>query len=93
MWHSLEVPNEVDLLKQLANEGLQAQPGESITPKVPMAKKKGKKAIPLQGKKISKEKKEGTIRVEHLNYKVRKSIAFIVSPYLMTPVLRELLLA
>ena len=40
------MPNEVDLLKQLANEGLQAQPGESLTPKVPMAKKKGKKTAP-----------------------------------------------
>ena len=37
------MPNEVDLLKQLANEGLQAQPGEAITPKGPAAKKKGKK--------------------------------------------------
>ena len=48
MWHSLEVPNEVDLLKQLANEGLQAQPGEGLTPKGPIAKKKGKKSAPRQ---------------------------------------------
>ena len=42
------MPNEVDLLKQLAHEGLQAQPGESVTPKGPIAKKKGKKAAPKQ---------------------------------------------
>ena len=42
------MPNEVDLLKQLANEGLQAQPGEAITPKGPAAKKKGKKNAPRQ---------------------------------------------
>ena len=48
LWHSLEVPNDVDLLKQLANEGLQATAAESIVPKGPMAKKKGKKAAPRQ---------------------------------------------
>ncbi|KAF7793556.1 hypothetical protein EIP86_004670 [Pleurotus ostreatoroseus] len=48
LWHSLDVPNEVDLLKQLANEGLQATAGESLTPKTPMAKKKGKKSAPRQ---------------------------------------------
>ncbi|TCD59958.1 hypothetical protein EIP91_011009 [Steccherinum ochraceum] len=48
LWHSLEVPNEVDLLKQLANEGLQATAGESLVPKGPMGKKKGKKSAPRQ---------------------------------------------
>lgn len=44
LWHSLEVPNEVDLLKQLANEGLQATAAESSIPRGPNAmKKKGKK--------------------------------------------------
>ena len=59
LWHSLEVPNDVDLLKQLANEGLQATAGETLVPKAPMGKKKGKKVrsmcvlhsgeIPTQG--------------------------------------------
>lgn len=38
----------MDLLKQLANEGLQATAGESLTPKVPMGKRKGKKSAPRQ---------------------------------------------
>ena len=42
------MPNDVDLLKQLASEGLQATAGESIVPKVPAGKKKGKKAAPRQ---------------------------------------------
>ena len=48
LWHSLQVPNEVDLLKQLANEGLQATAAETLTPKGPAGKKKGKKAAPKQ---------------------------------------------
>ncbi|PPQ69971.1 hypothetical protein CVT24_003675 [Panaeolus cyanescens] len=45
LWHSLKVPNDVDLLKQLESEGLQATAAESTVPKVPNgnAKKKGKK--------------------------------------------------
>ncbi|KAK7688504.1 hypothetical protein QCA50_008042 [Cerrena zonata] len=43
LWHSLEVPNDVDLLKQLANEGLQATAAETLVPKGPVNKKKGKK--------------------------------------------------
>ncbi|KAI0070964.1 transcription initiation factor IIE subunit beta [Panus rudis PR-1116 ss-1] len=46
LWHSLEVPNEVDLLKQLANEGLQATAAEAAVPKAPVTKKKGKKSAP-----------------------------------------------
>ncbi|KAL4253740.1 Transcription initiation factor IIE subunit beta [Abortiporus biennis] len=48
LWHSLEVPNDVDLLKQLANEGLQATAGETLVPKAPVTKKKGKKSAPRQ---------------------------------------------
>ena len=48
LWHSLEVPNDVDLLKQLANEGLQATAGESLAPKAPITKKKGKKSAQRQ---------------------------------------------
>ncbi|KAI0696152.1 hypothetical protein BC835DRAFT_1343273 [Cytidiella melzeri] len=47
LWHSLQVPNEVDLLKQLASEGLQATAAETLTPKGP-AKKKGKKSAQKQ---------------------------------------------
>ncbi|THH33282.1 hypothetical protein EUX98_g930 [Antrodiella citrinella] len=48
LWHSLEVPNDVDLLKSLANEGLQATAAESLAPKGPFGKKKGKKSAPRQ---------------------------------------------
>ncbi|KAI0092271.1 transcription initiation factor IIE subunit beta [Irpex rosettiformis] len=48
LWHSLQVPNEVDLLKQLANEGLQATAAEAVTPKGLAMKKKGKKSAPKQ---------------------------------------------
>ncbi|KAK2463197.1 hypothetical protein APHAL10511_004852 [Amanita phalloides] len=43
LWHSLKVPNEVDLLKQLASEGLQATAAEAPMPKAPTTKKKGKR--------------------------------------------------
>ncbi|KIM41846.1 hypothetical protein M413DRAFT_10722 [Hebeloma cylindrosporum] len=43
LWHSLKVPNDVDLLKQLASEGLQVTAAESVAPKAPTTKKKGKK--------------------------------------------------
>ena len=42
------MPNDVDLLKQLANEGLQATAGESLAPKAPITKKKGKKSAQRQ---------------------------------------------
>lgn len=48
LWHSLQVPNDVDLLKQLANEGLQATAGETLVPKGLAGKKKGKKTAPRQ---------------------------------------------
>ncbi|PCH43051.1 transcription initiation factor IIE subunit beta [Wolfiporia cocos MD-104 SS10] len=47
LWHSLQVPNDVDLLKQLASEGLQATAAETPVPKGPV-KKKGKKSAPRQ---------------------------------------------
>lgn len=43
LWHTLKVPNDVDLLKQLASEGLQVTASETVVPKAPAAKKKGKK--------------------------------------------------
>ncbi|EKM52716.1 uncharacterized protein PHACADRAFT_176739 [Phanerochaete carnosa HHB-10118-sp] len=48
LWHSLQVPNDVDLLKQLVNEGLQATAGETVVPKGPMTKRKGKKTATRQ---------------------------------------------
>lgn len=62
LWHSLKVPNDVDLLKQLASgmafprlvynlffwltfhpEGLQVTAAETVVPKAPTTKKKGKR--------------------------------------------------
>ncbi|KAF8889021.1 transcription initiation factor IIE subunit beta [Infundibulicybe gibba] len=43
LWHSLKVPNDVDLLRQLASEGLQVTAAEAIVPKAPTNKKKGKR--------------------------------------------------
>jgi len=43
LWHSLKVPNDVDLLRQLASEGLQVTASETVIPKVPTVKKKGKR--------------------------------------------------
>lgn len=48
LWHSLKVPNEVDLLKQLHNEGLQATAAEAPVARGPMGKKKGRKSGPRQ---------------------------------------------
>jgi len=48
LWHSLTVPNDVDLLKQLALEGLQATAAEAIVPKGPAGRKKGKKSAARQ---------------------------------------------
>ncbi|KAM6490606.1 hypothetical protein JOM56_013949 [Amanita muscaria] len=42
LWHSLKVPDEVDLLRQLELEGLQVTAAESVVPKAP-TKKKGKR--------------------------------------------------
>jgi transcription initiation factor TFIIE subunit beta len=48
IWHSLKVPNDVDLLKQLASEGLQVTTAETVAPKAPTGKKKGKRTAPRQ---------------------------------------------
>jgi len=48
LWHSLKVPNEVDLLKSLAQEGLQATASTGAASKGPMTKKKGRKSAPKQ---------------------------------------------
>ncbi|KAG0707182.1 hypothetical protein DFH29DRAFT_1066413 [Suillus ampliporus] len=64
LWHSLKVPNDVDLLKALhagtcssyffrvlsdkSAEGLQATAEEALIPKAPNHKKKGKRAAPRQ---------------------------------------------
>ncbi|KAI0776796.1 transcription initiation factor IIE subunit beta [Trametes elegans] len=47
LWHGLEVPNDVDLLKALASEGLQATASAVPVPRAG-AKKKGKKSAPRQ---------------------------------------------
>ncbi|KAI0045166.1 transcription initiation factor IIE subunit beta [Auriscalpium vulgare] len=46
LWHSLKVPNDVDLLKELQSEGLQATVSEAPAVKGPMGKKRGKKSAP-----------------------------------------------
>lgn len=43
LWHSLKVPTEPDLLRQLASEGLQVTAAEAVVPKTGTGKKKGKK--------------------------------------------------
>ncbi|GBE87123.1 Transcription initiation factor IIE subunit beta [Sparassis crispa] len=48
LWHSLEVPNDVDLLKHLQSEGLQVTAAEALVPKGPAGKKKGRKSAPRQ---------------------------------------------
>jgi transcription initiation factor TFIIE subunit beta len=49
LWHSLKVPNDVDLLKALRAEGLQATAEEVQIPKAPSnVKKKGKRSAPRQ---------------------------------------------
>ena len=47
LWHSLKTPNDVDLLKELASEGLQATTAETLVPRPP-TKKKGKRSAPRQ---------------------------------------------
>lgn len=48
LWHGLEVPNDVDLLKALASEGLQATAAAAPVLKAGAQKKKGKKAASRQ---------------------------------------------
>lgn len=44
LWHDLQMPDDVDLLRQLATEGLQVTAAHALVPKAPGAgKKKGKK--------------------------------------------------
>ncbi|KAF8816909.1 transcription initiation factor IIE, beta subunit [Phlegmacium glaucopus] len=43
LWHTLTVPNDVDLLKALSSDGLAATTAEVVIPKAPAAKKKGKR--------------------------------------------------
>lgn len=43
LWHSLRVPNEVDLPKQLESEGLQVTNAQTLAPKASSSKKKGKR--------------------------------------------------
>ncbi|PAV15832.1 transcription initiation factor IIE subunit beta [Pyrrhoderma noxium] len=44
LWHGLKVPPDADLLKSLSSEGLKATEAETIIPKGPAIKKKGKKS-------------------------------------------------
>jgi transcription initiation factor TFIIE subunit beta len=48
MWHLLKVPNDADLLKALASEGLHATAAEAPVVKPPPTKKKGKRSTPKQ---------------------------------------------
>ncbi|KAG9310990.1 hypothetical protein JVU11DRAFT_8868 [Chiua virens] len=49
LWHQLKVPNDVDLLRALASEGLQATAAEAPIPKASSTtKKKGKRSVPRQ---------------------------------------------
>ncbi|KIM56251.1 hypothetical protein SCLCIDRAFT_249132 [Scleroderma citrinum Foug A] len=49
LWHKLKVPNDVDLLRALTSEGLQATAAEAPIPKAPSnTKKKGKRTAPRQ---------------------------------------------
>lgn len=48
LWHSLKVPNEVDLRRALEQEGLQTTAAEAPVPKGQTGKKKGRKSAPRQ---------------------------------------------
>ncbi|KAH9976695.1 transcription initiation factor IIE subunit beta [Lactifluus volemus] len=48
LWHNLNVPNDVDLLKQLQSGGLQETASEAPVIKAPVGKKKGKKSATRQ---------------------------------------------
>ncbi|KAF8583431.1 hypothetical protein K439DRAFT_64658 [Ramaria rubella] len=48
LWRTLLVPDETDMLKQLASEGLHATEVETVIPKLPTGKKKGKKSTNRQ---------------------------------------------
>ena len=62
LWHGLEVPNDVDLLKALASEGLQATASAAPNVKPGAARKKGKKSAPRQRQvRITNTHLKGTI--------------------------------
>ncbi|OSD03654.1 transcription initiation factor IIE subunit beta [Trametes coccinea BRFM310] len=62
LWHELEVPNDVDLLKALASEGLQATASAAPVVKPGGAKKKGKKSAPRHRQfRITNTHLKGTI--------------------------------
>jgi transcription initiation factor TFIIE subunit beta len=48
LWHSLVVPTDTELLRDLASEGLQVTTAEFVAPKGPTGKKKGKRSAPKQ---------------------------------------------
>ncbi|KAJ3804921.1 hypothetical protein EV368DRAFT_52037 [Lentinula lateritia] len=53
LWHELKVPNDVDLLKQLSSEGLQATTAAAgPAPKGPSTKKKGKKGTATRARQV-----------------------------------------
>ncbi|KZV72420.1 transcription initiation factor IIE subunit beta [Peniophora sp. CONT] len=60
LWHALNVPNDVDLLRQLENEGLQAAASEAPTIKGPLGKKKKKSAPRQRQAKITNTHLKGT---------------------------------
>ncbi|KAI9061252.1 transcription initiation factor IIE subunit beta [Trametes sanguinea] len=62
LWHELEVPNDVDLLKALASEGLQATASAAPVVKPGGVKKKGKKSAPRHRQfRITNTHLKGTI--------------------------------
>ncbi|CDO70440.1 hypothetical protein BN946_scf184999.g81 [Trametes cinnabarina] len=62
LWHELEVPNDVDLLKALASEGLQATASAAPAIKHGGVKKKGKKSAPRHRQvRITNTHLKGTI--------------------------------
>jgi len=48
LWHGLTVPNDVDLLRQLADEGLKETKAEAPVQKAPTKGKKSKRSAPRQ---------------------------------------------
>jgi len=61
LWHSLTVPTDADLMKQLSSDGLKATLAESVIPKQ-LGKKKGKSKAPKQRQaRITNTHLKGTI--------------------------------
>lgn len=66
LWHGLEVPNDVDLLKALASEGLQATAAATTLVPKGTQKKKGKKAAPRQRQvRITNTHLKGIVDLSH----------------------------